>query len=135
MATGDPGHLGIPALSPVAVESRLVHAFAMTLHQSMVAKSVLVMPKTLRSATRKPAPSVRHFKHSQNLQNIIMPCLFGFDSLYYHYLTFLVLHIYLYFSYFLHTKNVLRMMSGHYCFFRWVLIQPLLCWSKVYQFP
>lgn len=76
MATGDPGHLGIPALSPVEVVSRLVHDFAMTLHQNMVAKNVLAMPKTLRSATRKPALLVSHFKHSQKLYIIILYYIF-----------------------------------------------------------
>lgn len=66
MATGGPGHHGIPALSPVEVVSRLVNACAMTLDQNTEEKSVLVKPKTLRCVTRKPAPSVRHFNRLQS---------------------------------------------------------------------
>lgn len=60
MATGDPGHRGIPALSHVEVVPRLVNVCAMTLHQNTVAKIVLVTPKIPRCATRKPVPLVRH---------------------------------------------------------------------------
>lgn len=74
MATGDPGHHGTPALSLVEVVSRLVSDCAMTLHQNTAAKSVLVMPKTLRYVTRKTAQLVRHFNNLQ-LNLMYLYCL------------------------------------------------------------
>lgn len=70
MATGDPGHHGIPALPPVEAAPRLVNACAMTLHQNTEAKTVLVTPKTPRGATRMPVQLVRHFNHFQTSSSL-----------------------------------------------------------------
>ena len=63
MATGDPGHRGIPALLHVEAVPRLVNDCAMTQHQNTVAKIALVTSKILRRATRKPVPLVSHSKY------------------------------------------------------------------------
>lgn len=76
MATGDPGHHGIPALSPAEVVVRLVNVCAMTLHQTTVAKIVLVKQKTSSCVTRNHAPSVRHFNHLQSFYMFRVSVLF-----------------------------------------------------------
>lgn len=59
MVTGDLGHHGTCVRSPVEEVSKLENGYAMTLNQNMVAKSVLVIPKTPKCATKKPAQLVR----------------------------------------------------------------------------
>lgn len=63
MVTGDPGLHGTPALSLVEAVSRIENACAITLNPNTVAKSVSVIPKTPRCATRKPVQLVRHLHH------------------------------------------------------------------------
>lgn len=59
MGTGDPGHHGTRAHSPVVVVSKFESVSAMTPNQNTVEKSVLVMPKTSRLAITSPALLVR----------------------------------------------------------------------------
>lgn len=59
MAIGGHGHRGTPVVSLVAEAFSPGSARAMTRHQSLVAKSVLVRQRTVNCATKKLAQSVR----------------------------------------------------------------------------